>query len=98
MHTDRIYSIALTHDFTMLSTGSHDHLAKVLCPKTLREIRAFNYGKPVRSAIISPLFDDPKHQKFHIVTAGGQDAKDVTTTGAAEGGFDMKMYSVIFND
>lgn len=82
----------------MLSTGSHDNSAKILDPKTLKEIRSFNYGKPVRSAVISPLFDDPDHQKFHVICAGGQDAKDVTTTAASEGGFDMKLYSVIFKD
>jgi WD40 repeat protein len=71
VHTDNIYSIALTHDFTMLTTGSHDNTAKVLDPKTLKEIRIFTYGKPVRSAILSPLFDDPDHQKFHLVCAGG---------------------------
>jgi len=98
VHTDNIYCINFTHDFTMLSTGSHDNTAKVLDPKTLKEIRVFTYGKPVRSAVISPLFDDPEHQKFHLITGGGQDAKDVTTTAASEGGFDMKMYSVIFNE
>lgn len=82
----------------MLSTGSHDNTAKILDPKTLKEIRMFTYGKPVRSAIVSPLFDDPQHQKFHIICAGGQDAKDVTTTAASEGGFDMKLFSVIFKD
>jgi WD40 repeat protein len=61
IHTDNIYSICLTHDSTMISTGSHDNSAKILDPKTLKEIRTFYYGKPVRSAVISPLFDDPDH-------------------------------------
>ena len=30
--------------------------------------------------------------------AGGQDAKDVTTTGADAGGFEMKLMNIIFNE
>ena len=33
-----------------------------------------------------------------MICAGGQDAKDVTTTGADQGGFEMKMYNIIFGD
>jgi len=80
MHTTEIFSLFMSHDFTMLVTGSNDGTAKMLDPNSLKEIRSFNYGKPCRSVVLSPCFDDPVHQKFHILTAGGQDAKDVTTT------------------
>ena len=88
----------MSHDFTMLVTCSKDGTAKLLNHETLDEVRSFNYGKPVRSAKVSPLFEDPDHQKFHVICAGGQDAKDVTTTGNESGGFEMKMFSIIYGD
>jgi translation initiation factor 3 subunit I len=98
VHTAEIYSLTLTNDYAMLASGSKDGSAKMLHPETFEVIRTFNYGKPCRSATISPLFENPTYQKFHLVCAGGQDAKDVTTTTADAGGFEMKMFSIIFNN
>ena len=82
----------------MLMTGSRDGYAKLINPDSLRVVREYHYGKPCRSASISPLFDSDKHQKFHTILAGGQDARDVTTTDAAAGGFEMKMFNIILGD
>lgn len=98
VHRGEILSLHITYDYTMLMTGSKDGFAKLLHPETFKTVREFHYGKPVRSATISPLFDNDKHQKFHMITAGGQDAKDVTTTDAAAGGFEMKLYSIIMGE
>lgn len=98
VHSDEIFSLSLTHDFTMLFTGSRDGTSKLLNPETLNVIRTFNYGKPCRTSSISPLWESTEFQKFHVILAGGQDAKDVTTTSAESGGFEMKMYNVIFNE
>jgi translation initiation factor 3 subunit I len=67
IHKDEIFSLSITHDFTMLTTSSRDGTAKILNPRDLSTVRQFVYGKPCRSATISPLFDDPTHQKFHIL-------------------------------
>ena len=64
----------------MLMTCSRDGNAKLIHPETFEEIRNFPFGKPVRSVAISPLFDDDQHQKFHMIGAGGQDAREVATT------------------
>jgi len=61
VHREEIYSLQLTHDYTMLMTGSKDGTAKLLNPETFAVQRSFNYGKPCRSASISPLYDDPEH-------------------------------------
>jgi len=98
VHKNEILSLQITYDFTMLITGSRDGYSKLVHPETFETIKEFHYGKPCRSATISPLFDSKKHQKFHVICAGGQDAKDVTTTGADSGGFEMKMYNIIFGD
>jgi hypothetical protein len=44
----------------MLMTGSKDGYAKLIHPETFKTIREFYYGKPCRSATISPLFDSDK--------------------------------------
>ena len=81
----------------MLITCSKDNTAKLLNPKTLEAVRVFNFNKPCRSASISPLFVAAEYQKFLVLLAGGQDARDVTTTSAAEGGFQIKLMSIIYN-
>lgn len=98
VHKGEIVTITLTYDYTMLMTGSKDGYAKLLHPETFKTIREFHYGKPVRTASISPLFDSDVHQKFHMIMGGGQDAKDVTTTDAAAGGFEMKIFNLIFGE
>jgi len=98
VHKSEIFQIHMTHDFTMLTTCSRDGHAKILNRETFKEVRSFDYGKPCRTASVSPLFDDPEQMKFHIICAGGQEARDVALTGIDEGGFEMKLFSVIFQD
>lgn len=61
VHKGEIVSLSLTYDYTMLMTGSKDGYAKLIHPETFKTIREFHYGKPVRTANISPLFDSDKH-------------------------------------
>lgn len=97
MHKNEIFSFTLTYDFTMLITCSRDGTAKLLNPRTLEVVRDFAFGKPCRAASICPLYDAPENQKFHVLLAGGQDARDVTTTKATEGGFEIKLMNIIHN-
>lgn len=61
VHQDEIFSMFYTHDFTMLVTCSKDGNANLIHPEKLTVVRSFPYGKPVRSAGISPLFEDPEN-------------------------------------
>jgi len=61
VHQDEIFQLSLTHDFTMMTSSSRDGTAKVLNPRDLSIVRTFSYGKPVRTSMVSPLFDDPNH-------------------------------------
>lgn len=97
LHKLEIFSFTVTYDHTMLITCSKDGYAKLLNPRTLEVVREFAFVKPCRSAVISPLFDSPENQKFHVLLAGGQDARDVTTTKATEGGFEIKLMNIIYN-
>jgi len=98
VHKNEIFSIEMSHDFTMMFTCSKDGYCKLLHPETFQEIRSFMFEFPCRDVTINPMFDSSDQQKFHIILCGGQDAKDVTTTGAQKGGFEMKMYNIIHNE
>lgn len=98
VHKSEIFSFTVTYDHTMLITCSRDGHAKLLHPQTLEPVRDFEFVKPCRAASISPLFDSSDIQKFHVLLAGGQDARDVTTTQATEGGFQIKLMSIIYNE
>lgn len=98
-HRTEIFKMHLTHDFTMLFTASRDGTARLWNPETFEEIRSYNYGnKPVRAVTASPLHDDQDIQKFHIIFAGGIDAKDAAETADATGGFEVQLHSIIYNE
>lgn len=98
VHKSEIIQFTVTYDHTMLVTCSRDGTAKLLNPRTFEPVRIFNFVKPCRAASISPLFDSQEVQKFHVLLAGGQDAQDVTQTMAQEGGFAIKLMSIIFEE
>ena len=82
----------------MLFSCSNDGFCKLLHPETFEEIRSFMFEFPCRDVCLNPTYDSKDNQKFHIILCGGQDAKDVTTTAAQKGGFEMKMYNIIHNE
>ena len=98
IHRNEIFSITITKDFTMLFTSSRDGTCKLLHPETFQEIRSYQFDFPCRNAAVSPLYEAEENQKFHVLLCGGQDAKDVTTTAQTKGGFEMKMFNIIYND
>ena len=98
VHKNEIFTIKLTEDFTMLYTCSRDGTCKLLHPQTFDEIRNYQFDFPCRDCCVNPLYQSEDNQKFHVLMCGGQDAKDVTTTGAQKGGFDMKLYNIIYNE
>ena len=99
IHQSEIYELSFSHDFTMLFSASRDGTSKLLHPETFEEIRQYRFpGGPCRTVAVSPLFDSPDYQKFHMLCAGGQDARDVALTDTGAGGFEIRLFSVIFNE
>lgn len=81
VHEGEIFSIELTPDFTMLITCSRDGTAKLLNRDTFEVWNTYVFkGGPCRSASVSPLYLSRENQKFHMIIAGGQDAKEVAVT------------------
>lgn len=61
IHKGEIFSFTVTYDFTMLMTCSRDGTAKLLNPKTFEPVRVLNFGKPCRTASISPLYESTEY-------------------------------------
>lgn len=58
IHSHEIFQLAMSHDFTMLFTGSREGISKLLHPETFEEIREYNFGgRPCRAVAVSPLHD-----------------------------------------
>ena len=92
IHQYEIYQLTMSHDFTMLFTGSRDGTSKLLHPETFEEIRQYSFGnRPCRTVAVSPLHDSTEWQKFHILMGGGQDARDVALTDEGAGGFEIRL-------
>ena len=99
VHEFEIYQLTMSHDYTMLYSASRDGGTKLLHPETFETVRSYGFGgRPCRTVAVSPLHDSQEWQKFHILMAGGQDARDVAMTGESSGGFEIRLVSVIFCD
>jgi len=61
VHKGEIFTITITHDFSMLFTSSKDGTCKLLHPETFDEIRSFNYTFPCRNASVSPLYESEEN-------------------------------------
>ena len=84
-HTKPINDIQLSDCGTHFISSSSDHTAKLFdfhgldsAPPGRMALKTYRTGANVNSASISPCLD-------HVLVAGGQDAADVTTTGAGQG-------------
>ena len=58
IHQYEIYQLTMSHDYTLLFTGSRDGTSKLLHPETFEEIRQYSFGnRPCRTVAVSPLHD-----------------------------------------
>jgi translation initiation factor 3 subunit I len=103
IHNDTILDFDVSPKHEVLLTSSKDGRAHVLNSENFEIINTFYPEKPSRnlnSCKISPLFslDDENEAKFHCICAGGQESKDVTTTHASEGGFEILFYNMMYGE
>ena len=87
----------------VLLTASKDGKSLVLDPDTFDIIETLHPQNPTRninSCRISPLMslDDENKVKFHAFIAGGQESREVTTTHAKKGGFELLIYNMMFGN
>eukprot|EP00798_Chlamydomonas_sp_ICE-L_P007824 gene7824-1023_t len=84
-----IQDLQMSRDGTHAITASLDKTAKMVDTETFETIKTYKTGRFVQSAAMSPLFD-------HVITGGGQDASQVTTTSAKAGGFESRFFHKIY--
>lgn len=100
VHKDEIISITFSKDRLLLFTASRDETYCMLDPDTLEILKQYNFhGNLARTVAISPLYkpDSKPVRRFHILVGGGQDEKEVTTTGK-KGGFEIKLVNYVTSE
>lgn len=103
IHADVIMDMDISRKEELIMTASKDGKANIIDPDTFDIIHTLYPQEPSRNlnaCVISPLFshNDPNEQKFHGIVAGGQEARDVTTSHAKKGGFDILIYSLLYGN
>ncbi len=77
--------------YLLLSSSSSSSTTQLYDSKTFKLLKTFESAKPVNSAAISPILD-------HVLLGGGQKAHGVTTSAAEAGGFEARIYDMIFEE
>jgi len=91
-------SINFTEDRMLMISSSKDKTAKLWAMDTYECVQVYETDRPLNDAAISPLYNQDKDPKCHILMGGGQDAKDVTTTGGSSGKFETLIWHMVFNE
>jgi len=85
--TDMTYS----KDKTMICVTSHDCTCRLYDIASWQLLKTYNSDKPVNTAAMHPYLNT-------LVIAGGQHARDVTTTGADKGKFDVEFMHTVYQE
>ena len=100
VHNAEIVSFTFSPDRIFLFTASRDETYCMLDPDNLEILQQYNFrGNFVRAIAISPLYrpDSKPIQRYHILVGGGQDEKEVTTTGK-KGGFEIRIVNYVTSE
>ncbi|KAI9184015.1 translation initiation factor eIF3 subunit [Blastocladiella emersonii ATCC 22665] len=82
-----VTDLQFAEDMTHFIASSKDCSAKILDLK-LHTIKTYTIERPINSAAMCP-------HKEHVIVGGGQDAANVTTTGAKAGKFESRFFHKI---
>lgn len=83
--------MAMSKDMTMIVITSHDCTAKLYDLASWKHLKTFISDKPINTAAIHPYLNT-------VVLGGGQHARDVTTTGAEKGLFDVEFMHIVYQE
>ncbi|KAL6944549.1 hypothetical protein ACO0RG_001286 [Hanseniaspora osmophila] len=89
LHKLIINDIQFSPDRTYFITASKDRFSKMVDVMTMKTLKQYESTGPLNSACICPLKD-------FVIIGGGQEARDVTTTGSKEGNFESRFFHKIF--
>jgi translation initiation factor 3 subunit I len=71
-------------------------VGKVLDPETLEVIRYYKYEVPMNAVAISPLLNNERLTKPHLIVAGGIPARETARTKFQ--GFDIHICNIIYEE
>jgi translation initiation factor 3 subunit I len=91
-HKKPIQSLQFNKDHTLFITASTDMTAKLFDAKTLKCLKTFSSDRPLNAASISPGVQNI----HHVILGGGQEARNVTTTGRAAGHFEVDFHHTVY--
>lgn len=96
-HNGPCTDLSFTEDRMLMVTTSRDNLCKLWATDSMENVKTYKTDRPLNTASISPLWTNEKDPKMHIVMGGGQDAKDVTTSGG-KGGFESVLWHMVYEE
>jgi len=97
-HDKPVTSLNFSADRMLMITSSKDQSAKLWSMDNYECIKTYRTDRPLNDAAISPLFQAEEEPKYHVLLGGGQDAKDVTTTGSSSGKFEALLWHMVFEE
>lgn len=103
-HASAVTSMNFDSDRTLMITSSKDHTCKLWAMDSVDDggqlecVKTYKSDRPLNDACISPLYNNPDNEKMHLLMAGGQDAKDVTTTAASSGKFEAQLFHMVYEE
>ena len=94
-HNRAINKIQFSADGRLAITASSDNTAKLWETKDFTLVRTYHADRPLNDASVSPIWRNDELKREHVLVGGGQEARDVTTTGGAEGKFEAVLFNMI---
>ena len=94
-HSRAITKLQFSVDRKLCITASADMSAKLWETATWTMVREYISDRPLNDAAISPIYRASERRREHLILAGGQEARDVTTTTAQEGKFESLLYHLV---
>jgi len=86
-----ITSMSYSKDRTLIIASAKDKTARIFDTQTLTALKCFTSDKPLNCAVIHPFLN-------LVMVCGGQDARDVTTTGSNSGKFEVEFFHTVFEE
>jgi len=104
-HRGPVTDLQFTPDRMMMLTSSKDKTINLWSlagegKEILEKVKEFKVDRPLNTVTISPLAfsENPKDRRYHILCGGGQEAMDVTTSGASSGQFEAVLLHMITDE
>jgi len=104
-HNDVIMDFDLSNNDDLLLTASLDGTSHVIDTENYEVIHTFKPQNPTRNINACKLLpsvlnnkENWENERYHAVISGGQDCRNVTTTNAKEGGFDLEFVNFLTSE